>query len=139
MNCFEKALNAQRHVQRDLQYDTTTKSPPLETRLPIERHASYLYIITIFKEVQKEFFKGLYRCARDRLESQDGINNHFINHKDKRNGFVGEFKVTHNPTDNTFTCPCRSFTRIGYLCRDIFRIFQIELIDEKPEKYISTR
>ncbi|XP_076904709.1 protein FAR1-RELATED SEQUENCE 5-like [Bidens hawaiensis] len=62
MNCFEMALNAQRHVQRELQNDTTTKTPPLETRLPIERHAYYVYTITIFKEVQKEIAKGLYHC-----------------------------------------------------------------------------
>ncbi|XP_076921522.1 protein FAR1-RELATED SEQUENCE 5-like [Bidens hawaiensis] len=100
MNCFEKALNAQRHVQRDLQYDTTTKAPALETRLPIERHASYVYTITIFKEVQKEISKGLYHCARDRVEPQNGLRIHFISHKDKRNGFVDEFKVNFLPRDS---------------------------------------
>ncbi|XP_076951125.1 protein FAR1-RELATED SEQUENCE 5-like [Bidens hawaiensis] len=136
MNCFEKALNAQRHVQRDLQYDTTTKALALETRLPIERRASNVYTITIFKEVQKEISKGLYHCARDRIESQHGLRIHFISHKDKRNGFVGEFKVTQNPSDNTFACSCMSFTRIGYLCRHIFCVFQIEMVDQILEKYI---
>ncbi|XP_076957212.1 protein FAR1-RELATED SEQUENCE 5-like [Bidens hawaiensis] len=59
MNCFEMALNAQRHVQRQLQNDTTTKTPQLETPLPIKRHTSYVYTITIFKEVQKEITRGL--------------------------------------------------------------------------------
>ncbi|XP_076951992.1 uncharacterized protein LOC143625577 [Bidens hawaiensis] len=87
------ALNAQRHVQRELQNDTTTKRPPIETRLPIERHDSYVYTITIFKEVQKEIKKGLYHCAHSCLETNDGLNIHYIHHKDKRNGFVGEFKL----------------------------------------------
>ncbi|XP_076938235.1 protein FAR1-RELATED SEQUENCE 5-like [Bidens hawaiensis] len=103
MNCFEMTLNAQRHVQRELHNDTTTKRPPIETRLPIERHAFYVYTITIFKEVQKEITKGLYHCARSGLETKDGLNIHYINHKDKRNGFVGEFKVCHNPNDDTFS------------------------------------
>ncbi|XP_076896691.1 protein FAR1-RELATED SEQUENCE 6-like [Bidens hawaiensis] len=133
------ALNAQRHVQRELQNDTTTKTPPLETRLPIEHHASYIYTLTIFIEVQKEIAKGLYHCARTRVDSADGLNIHLINHIDKRNGFVGEFKVTHNPNDNTFSCSYKSFTRIGYLCRHIFNVFQIELIDEIPDKYIPSR
>ncbi|XP_076944392.1 protein FAR1-RELATED SEQUENCE 5-like [Bidens hawaiensis] len=139
MNCFEMALNAQRHVQRELQNDTTTKRPPIETRLPIERHASYVYTITIFKEVQKEITKGLYHCACSRLETKDGLNIHYINHKDKRNGFVGEFKVCHHPIDDTFSCSCKGFTRIGYLCRHILKVFQIELIDEIPENYIPKR
>ncbi|XP_076904137.1 protein FAR1-RELATED SEQUENCE 5-like [Bidens hawaiensis] len=133
MNCFEMALNARRHVQRELQNDTTTKAPPLETRLPIEHHASYVYTITIFKA------KGLYHCARTRVDSADGLNIHLINHNDKRNGFVGEFKVTQNPNDNTFSCSCKGFTRIGYLCRHIFKVLQIELIDEIPDKYIPYR
>ncbi|XP_076945812.1 protein FAR1-RELATED SEQUENCE 5-like [Bidens hawaiensis] len=139
MNCFEMAL--QRHVQRQLQNDMTTKTPPLETPLPTERHASYVYTIAIFKEVQKEITRGLHHCAHTRLESEDGLNIHFINHKDKRNGFVGEFKdhVIHSLNDNTFSCSCKSFTRIGYLCRHVFKVFQIELIDEIPEKYIPTR
>ncbi|XP_076930690.1 protein FAR1-RELATED SEQUENCE 1-like [Bidens hawaiensis] len=139
MNCFEIALNAQRNVQRKLQNDKTTQTPRLETPLPIERHASYVYTTTIFKEVLKEITRGLYHCARTRLESEDGLNIQFINHKDKRNGFVGEFKVTHNLNDNTFSCSCKSFTRIGYLCRHVFKVFQIELIEEIPEKYIPTR
>ncbi|XP_076910473.1 protein FAR1-RELATED SEQUENCE 5-like [Bidens hawaiensis] len=139
MNCFEMALNAQRHVQRELQNDTITKTPPLEIRLPIEHHASYVYTITIFKEVQKDITKGLYHCARTRVDSADGLNIHLINHKDKRNGFVGEFKVTQNPNDNTFSCSCKGFTRIGYLCRHIFKVLQIELIDEIPDKYILSR
>ncbi|XP_076908563.1 protein FAR1-RELATED SEQUENCE 5-like [Bidens hawaiensis] len=93
MNCFEMALNSQWHVQRELQIDITKKTPLIKTRLPIERHTSYTYTITIFKEVQKEFTKGLYNCARSHIESEDGINIHFINHKDKWNGFVGEFKI----------------------------------------------
>ncbi|XP_076892484.1 protein FAR1-RELATED SEQUENCE 5-like [Bidens hawaiensis] len=104
-----------------------------------KRHASYVYTIKIFKEVQKEITKGLYHCARTRVDSADGLNIHLIKHKDKRNGFVGEFKVTQNPNDNTFSCSCKGFTRIGYLCRHIFKVLQIELIDEIPDKYIPSR
>ncbi|XP_076959068.1 protein FAR1-RELATED SEQUENCE 5-like [Bidens hawaiensis] len=71
MNCFENALNAQRHAQRQLQHKTITETPPLKTHLPIERHASYIYTIKIFQEVQKEIYKGLYNCARDRIESDN--------------------------------------------------------------------
>ncbi|XP_076949468.1 protein FAR1-RELATED SEQUENCE 5-like [Bidens hawaiensis] len=139
MNCFEKALNAQRDARRQLQHKTTTETPPLKTHLPIERHASYTYTIKTFQEVQKEIYKGLYNCARDRIESDNGLNIHLIRHKDKRKGLVGVFKATHNPTDNTFACSSKGFTHIGYLCRHIFCVFQIDQIDEIPEKYIPTR
>ncbi|XP_076953583.1 protein FAR1-RELATED SEQUENCE 5-like [Bidens hawaiensis] len=100
MKTTSRSESCNSQFKRELQNDTTTKTPPLETRLPIERHASYVYTITIFKEVQKEITKGLYHCARTRVDSADGLNIHLINHKDKRNGFVGEFKCADRARGN---------------------------------------
>ncbi|XP_076957791.1 protein FAR1-RELATED SEQUENCE 5-like [Bidens hawaiensis] len=100
MKTTSRSESCNSQFKRELQNDTTTKTPPLETRLPIERHASYVYTITIFKEVQKEITKGLYHCARTRVDSTDGLNIHFINHKDKHNGFVGEFKCADRARGN---------------------------------------
>ncbi|XP_076930568.1 uncharacterized protein LOC143595439 [Bidens hawaiensis] len=47
--------------------------------------------------------------------------------------------VFHNPNDDTFSCFYKGFTRIGYLCKHIFKVFQIELIDEIPETHIPRR
>ncbi|XP_076929378.1 protein FAR1-RELATED SEQUENCE 5-like [Bidens hawaiensis] len=50
-----------------------------------------------------------------------------------------QFKVFHNPNDDMFSCSYKGFTRIGYLCKHIFKVFQIELIDEIPETHIPRR
>ncbi|XP_076896145.1 protein FAR1-RELATED SEQUENCE 5-like [Bidens hawaiensis] len=100
MNCFEKALNSQRHAQRQLQHKTTTETSPLKTHFPIERHVSYIYKIKFFQEVQKEIYKGLYNFSHDRIESDNGLNIHLISHKDKTKGLVGVFKVNLLPLNN---------------------------------------
>lgn len=41
--------------------------------------------------------------------------------------------------EGSFTCSCRLFTRIGFLCRHMFCLFNTELIDSIPEMYIPTR
>ncbi|XP_076954108.1 protein FAR1-RELATED SEQUENCE 1-like [Bidens hawaiensis] len=109
------------------------------TRLPVELHASQVYTVSIFKEVQKEIYEGLYWCSRGRFESDNGSKIHFVTHNDKRKRLVGTFKVTNKPDEKSFTCSCRLFTRIGYLCRHVFCVFKTELIDAIPATYIPTR
>ncbi|XP_076938205.1 protein FAR1-RELATED SEQUENCE 3-like [Bidens hawaiensis] len=139
MLCFEQALNAQRFVQRQLQYDTTTTLPPMLTQLPFELHASQVYMETIFKDVQEEIYEGLYRCSRERVESVNETKTHFVKHIDKDKRLVGEFKLTNNTEENSFKCSFMLFTRIGYLCRHVFYVFKTDLIEKILDRYIHTR
>ncbi|XP_076930588.1 protein FAR1-RELATED SEQUENCE 1-like [Bidens hawaiensis] len=114
MLCFEQALNAQRFTQRQLQYDTITTLPPMSTHLPFELHASHVYTKAIFKDIQEEIYECLYCCYRERIESFNEGNIHFVKHHDQNKNLVGEFKVTHNTSENSFSCSCRLYTQIGF-------------------------
>ncbi|XP_076895832.1 protein FAR1-RELATED SEQUENCE 5-like [Bidens hawaiensis] len=138
MLCFEQALNAQRFVQRQLQYDTTTTSPPMLTRLPFELHASQVYTETIFKDVQEEIYEGLYRCSHELVEFVNETRTHFVKHTDKDKILVGEFKVTNNIEENSFKCSCMLFTRISYLCKHVFCVLKTDLIEKIPDRYIHS-
>ncbi|GJW44604.1 FAR1-related sequence 5-like protein [Tanacetum coccineum] len=56
MNCFETAMEKQRHVQEMIDHKTLLK---------IERHASNVYTRSLFELVQKEIFVGLFYCQID--------------------------------------------------------------------------
>lgn len=42
-------------------------------------------------------------------------------------------------TDNSVSCSCMLFTRLGYLCRHVFSAYRFRGIDKIPDKYISLR
>nr|GFC14209.1 protein FAR1-related sequence 5-like [Tanacetum cinerariifolium]GFC45521.1 protein FAR1-related sequence 5-like [Tanacetum cinerariifolium] len=62
MNCFETAMEKQRHVQERLDHKTIDTIPKLNTYLSIERHASNVYTRSLFELVQKEIFFGTWHC-----------------------------------------------------------------------------
>ncbi|KAK9050139.1 hypothetical protein SSX86_030891 [Deinandra increscens subsp. villosa] len=122
--CFDMAIDRQRHKQCQLEFETNTSTPEFHNPYPIERHAASLYTVTIFREVQKEIDRSVHYCTIGQTRS------------------VGPSKiytVTFNATDNTVSCECMCFTRIGYLCRHIFYVFRFVHVNEIPAQYISAR
>ncbi|GJS48472.1 protein FAR1-related sequence 5 [Tanacetum coccineum] len=65
MNCFETAMEKQRHVQERMDHKTIDIVPKLKTLLKIEHHASNVYTRSLFELVQKEIFVGLFYCQID--------------------------------------------------------------------------
>ncbi|GJS29286.1 FAR1-related sequence 5-like protein [Tanacetum coccineum] len=65
MNCFEMAMEKQRHVQERMDYKTIDTVPKLKAFLKIERHASNVYTRSLFELVRKEIFVGLWHCQID--------------------------------------------------------------------------
>ncbi|GJT69287.1 FAR1-related sequence 5-like protein [Tanacetum coccineum] len=65
MNCFETAMEKQRHVQERMNHKTIDTVPKLKTLLKIERHASNVYTRSLFELVQKQIFVGLFYCQID--------------------------------------------------------------------------
>nr|GEV88357.1 hypothetical protein [Tanacetum cinerariifolium] len=74
MNCFEKAMEKQRHVQERMDHNTIDIVPKLKTFLNIERHASNVYTRSLFELVQKEIFVGLWHCQIDSKSLVEGSN-----------------------------------------------------------------
>ncbi|GJT40801.1 protein FAR1-related sequence 5 [Tanacetum coccineum] len=65
MNCFETAMEKQRHVQERMDHKTIDIVPKVKTLLKIEHHVSNVYTRSLFELVQKEIFVGLFYCQID--------------------------------------------------------------------------
>ncbi|GKA07433.1 FAR1-related sequence 5-like protein [Tanacetum coccineum] len=72
MNCFETAMEKQRHVQERMDHKTIDTVPKLKTFLKIKRHASNVYTRSLFELVQKEIFVGLWHCQIDSKSLVEG-------------------------------------------------------------------
>ncbi|GJW62584.1 FAR1-related sequence 5-like protein [Tanacetum coccineum] len=72
MNCFETAMEKQRHVQERMDHKTIDTVPKLKTFLKIERHASNVYTRSLFELVQKEIFVGLWHFQIDSKSLVEG-------------------------------------------------------------------
>ncbi|GKC74446.1 protein FAR1-related sequence 5, partial [Tanacetum coccineum] len=65
MNCFEMAMEKQRHVQERMDHKIIDIVPKLKTFLKIECHATNVYTRSLFELVQKEIFVVLWHCQID--------------------------------------------------------------------------
>ncbi|XP_022019500.1 protein FAR1-RELATED SEQUENCE 5-like [Helianthus annuus] len=138
MLCFEIAIDGQRYRQRVSEHKTESTSAALSTPLPIEAHAALVYTRSIFKEVQKEISKALLSCMNGRPDVVDGYEHYTVSHFEKGT-VIGDYTVKINPSDNSVTCSCMLFTRIGYLCRHVFSAYRFRGINKIPNKYIAPR
>ncbi|XP_022030373.2 protein FAR1-RELATED SEQUENCE 5-like [Helianthus annuus] len=138
MLCFEIAIDGQRYWQRISEHKTESTSAALSTPLPIEAHAALVYTRSIFKEVQKEISKALLSCMNGRPDVVDGYEHYTVSHFEKGT-VIGDYTVKINMSDNSVTCSCMLFTRIGYLCRHVFSAYRFRGINKIPDKYIAPR
>ncbi|PWA95480.1 protein FAR1-RELATED SEQUENCE 5 [Artemisia annua] len=62
MNCFETAMEKQRHIQERLDHKTIDSVPKFRTYHKIEKCASKVYTRPLFELVQAEIFAGTWYC-----------------------------------------------------------------------------
>ncbi|GJR25356.1 FAR1-related sequence 5-like protein [Tanacetum coccineum] len=169
MNCFETAMEKQRHVQERMDHKTIDTVPKLKTLLNIERHASNVYTRSLFELVQKEIFVGLFYCQIDSKCLVEGSEVCIIkespyvyempnkkkkkpqsvdkgNDKAEENDKVdlffkkdGLYKVLRNVGDGSVVCSCQLFVRVGILCKHIFCVFKNANVEMIPQQYILRR
>ncbi|GJW73769.1 protein FAR1-related sequence 5 [Tanacetum coccineum] len=118
MNCFETAMEKQRHIQERMDHKTIDIVPKLKTLLKIERHASNVYTRSLFELVQKEIFVGLFYCQIDSKCLVEGS------------------EVLRNVGDGSVVCSCQLFVRVGILCKHIFCVFKNANVEMIPQQYI---
>ncbi|GKE06961.1 hypothetical protein Tco_1398979 [Tanacetum coccineum] len=100
MLCFEAAMEKQRYTQCIADNRAFDSTPVTFTALPIERHACQVYSRSIFREVQKEIFKGLHYCSQISANSQDGSKVCVIRQTNKSNETVLNVKVVISDMDS---------------------------------------
>ncbi|KAK1434063.1 hypothetical protein QVD17_10981 [Tagetes erecta] len=135
--CFEHEMEELLLNQRQLDYVTNTTTPMWWTHLPIERYAAKVYTRTVFADVQKEIWKGIWSCYIISMVSQQGRKVCVIKHDNKQ--ITTEFEVIIDLEDHTMVCSCMNFVRIGYLCRHIFCVLKHLPVNEIPDRYVLRR
>ncbi|XP_076908804.1 protein FAR1-RELATED SEQUENCE 5-like [Bidens hawaiensis] len=87
---FGTALDRQQKTQLELDIESSTTTPKMPEKLPLEIHPSKIYTRKIFLEVQKEIYRGMRQCYVTSSSELDGIKKFNIAHTNKR------FKVVNN-------------------------------------------
>ncbi|GKB54576.1 protein FAR1-related sequence 5 [Tanacetum coccineum] len=165
MNCFETAMEKQRHVQERMDHNTIDIVPKLKIFLKIECHASNVYTRSLFELVQKEIFVGLRHCQIDSKSLVKGSEVCILKDspyvyempkkkkkkpqsvdKAKEDDIVdlffkkdGLYKVLRNVGDGSVVCSCQLFVRVGILCKHIFCVFKNGNVEMIPQQYILRR
>ncbi|XP_022001329.1 uncharacterized protein LOC110898798 [Helianthus annuus] len=162
--CYDSTLESQRYRQRVGDFKADDRVHEFKSGLAIEKHCAFLYSPAIFVEVRKEILKGLLHCYTTGVEEVDGRKIYTVTHLDKRSDVVNEFtvmvpscfflfstlffnvgvfadmvQVKVDPVEDTTTCSCNLWCRIGYLCRHIFCVFRQTKVDEIPINYVVSR
>ncbi|KAJ0736355.1 putative Zinc finger, SWIM-type, MULE transposase domain, FHY3/FAR1 family [Helianthus annuus] len=140
MMCFENRVDSQRYRQRVSEYKTSSTMFTGNTDLAIEQHAFAIYTNAVFAQVQKEIIKGKFLCyITNQTESSNSSLLIDVTHLDKRNNITNVYQVTYNTVDQSASCSCRNFTRIGYLCRHVFCVYRLKNVERIPPQYINDR
>ncbi|KAK9080122.1 hypothetical protein SSX86_001797 [Deinandra increscens subsp. villosa] len=105
----------------------------------IEKHASQIYTLSMFAEVQKEIIRGKNQCYIMNLDVVDGHTVYDVSHMNHLFVYIKTFKVRLNNIEDSYECPFLGFTRNSYLCRHIFLVFRVNAVKEIPGRYIKNR
>nr|GEU41811.1 protein FAR1-related sequence 5-like [Tanacetum cinerariifolium] len=141
MNCFETAVEKQRHVKERMDHKTIDIVPKLKTLFKIERHASNVYTrseVCIIKEIpyvyempNKKKKPQSVDKGNDKAKENDKVDLFF-----KKDGL---YKVLRNVGDGSVVCSCQLSVRVGILCKHIFCVFKNTNVEMIPQQYILRR
>ncbi|KAD7117282.1 hypothetical protein E3N88_04550 [Mikania micrantha] len=112
--CFDTAIDNQWYNQRVVEFKSNTTTCLFKTGLDLEVHAAKIYTQTIFKDVQKEIYKGMINCFINNVDVVDNFKVYTISHMDNRCDFVNQFKVSVHMLEHSYECSCMGFTRVGH-------------------------
>ncbi|XP_019153499.1 PREDICTED: protein FAR1-RELATED SEQUENCE 1-like [Ipomoea nil] len=107
---FDTALKSQRNTNAKLNSDNEGYNPDMKTPLGIEKHASIVYTITVFYQVQEEICASCFKCMVLSVREDGGML-----HYDIMDGKTKRFTVVHNVNDHEAKCSCKMFEMVGPL------------------------
>ncbi|KVH96315.1 Zinc finger, SWIM-type, partial [Cynara cardunculus var. scolymus] len=105
----------------------------------LERHACEIYTRSVFFEVQTKIHRAPWTCSIKSVNSNEEAETYLIEHLDKRDEKIAEYKVVRNLKESTVVCSCNHIGRHGYLCRHVFKVLQNAGFESIPEEYILRR
>ncbi|XP_023755614.1 protein FAR-RED IMPAIRED RESPONSE 1-like [Lactuca sativa] len=134
MISFEAAIEKQGFTQSSFDFKTNDKHPTMRTPFEIERNASITFD-DVDECLVKEFIHYIPSNSNGSHIDPE------VENDDQWDIPIREstYKVTHNKSAQTFTCPCMKFEQFGFLCRRIFTVMKSYNIKEIPSKYLLKR
>ncbi|XP_076950954.1 protein FAR1-RELATED SEQUENCE 5-like [Bidens hawaiensis] len=136
---YKWLVDKQRKTQLELDIKTSTTTPKMPEKLPLEIHASKIYTRKIFLEVQKEIYRGMRQCYITSSSELDDIKKFNIAHTNKRFKVVNSYVVDFDAHDTTVSFSCMGFTGVGYMYRHAFCVFRYNEVEMIPDKYLPAR
>ncbi|XP_019157980.1 PREDICTED: protein FAR1-RELATED SEQUENCE 1-like [Ipomoea nil] len=100
----DSALKSQRNTNAKLNSDNEGYNPDMKTPLGIEKHASIVYTITVFYQVQEEICASCFKCMVLSVREYGGML-----HYDIMDGKNKRFTVVQNVNDHEAKCSCKMF------------------------------
>ncbi|XP_024984025.1 protein FAR1-RELATED SEQUENCE 11-like [Cynara cardunculus var. scolymus] len=139
LNNYDVAIEKQRYRQSVHKTVTRTTNPKFVTPLRLESHASSIYSLNVFFDIQKKIKKVVWFCAIETDECRDDFKSFVISHKTKKSSDNITYLVSRNYSINTVKCECNLFTRNGYLCHHAFKVLLNDEVECILDKYVLHR
>ncbi|XP_065625239.1 protein FAR1-RELATED SEQUENCE 5-like isoform X2 [Quercus suber] len=132
---FDRVIEQKRERELQAEFNARQKFPQLSLKnSPLLKQAIQVYTPVIFRMLQDQY--DLASATRIKNRQEDLLVHTYIvefMHK------PGEFIVSYDTADKTFSCSCRKFEIVGILCCHVLKVFDFLDIKTIPDMYILKR
>jgi hypothetical protein len=134
---FERLVQDKRNNELNAEFESRKKMPRIKMRTPMLIQTSKLYTPPIFEAFHGEYERSMVACTKV-LEGNDEYLV-TIGSLDENFTFEKEYKVIGDPLEQTSSCSCRQFNRIGILCGHALKVLDLMNIKSLPTQYVLKR
>ncbi|KAJ3700780.1 hypothetical protein LUZ61_004485 [Rhynchospora tenuis] len=133
---FEEALGKQRRTEIELDFQCVDGFPKTFTEEAVEDQFAGAYTHKMFYKFQKELLAviGLKFNPCERLGGR-----RVYTIVEKKMGKNLEYKVDYNAEDQTYSCDCSLFQKVGIVCRHALLVYKQEDQEFVPSIYVLDR
>ena len=134
---FERLVEDKRNNEPNSEFESRKKLPRIKMRTPMLIQASKLYTPVIFEAFQGEYERSMAACTM----ALEGDHEYLVSigSFDGTCTLEKEYKVIGDPVEQTSTCSCGQFSRIGILCAHALKVLDLMNIKSLPTQYVLKR
>jgi len=134
---FERLVEDKRNNELNSEFESRKKLPRIKMRTPMLIQASKLYTPVIFEAFQGEYERSMAACTT----ALEGDHEYLVSigSFDGTCTLEKEYKVIGDPVEQTSTCSCGQFSRIGILCAHALKVLDLMNIKSLPTQYVLKR
>jgi zinc finger SWIM domain-containing protein 3 len=132
---FERVVESKRNKKLNSEFESRKNLPKIKIRTPMLLQVSKLYTPVIFEAFQGEHDRSMAACTT----ALEGNNEYLVSIRclDEDFRYEKEYKVIGDPLQQTSTCSCGQFNRIGILYGHAIKVLDlscsicIEVMDKR--------